>query len=186
MSRPAVFLDRDGVITQPVVTRSGERAPWTDAEVSFMSHAREAVQRLRSSGLLVVVVTNQPDVARDNITRAQADQINRRVDEEIGTDAIFMCPHDNSDSCGCRKPRPGLLFEAAETFSIDLARSWMVGDRWSDIAAGRAAGVKTVLVHSASSWKPTSAGAPAPDLQPDLCAADLAEAANLILGDGTP
>jgi D-glycero-D-manno-heptose 1,7-bisphosphate phosphatase len=92
------------------------------------------------------VVTNQPDIARGKITREAADQINRYVCETAAVDAIELCAHDDADDCDCRKPKPGMLLRAARRDGISLGHSFMVGDRWRDIEAGRRAGCRTVLI----------------------------------------
>jgi transaldolase len=144
--RPAVFLDRDGVLNEPTLIGNRPHPP-ADAEGLLLTvGAKEACQRLRNAGLLLVVVTNQPDVARGNQSAAGVDQINLALRRQIELDAIFVCPHDDADGCACRKPRPGMLLEAARQLGIDLAQSVMVGDRWRDVEAGRHAGCATVLV----------------------------------------
>jgi D-glycero-D-manno-heptose 1,7-bisphosphate phosphatase len=94
----------------------------------------------------VVVVTNQPDVARGRQSDEEAREINRVLERWIELDAVYMCPHDDTDNCSCRKPAPGLLLKAARELGLDLSRSFMVGDRWRDVEAGRRAGCKTVHI----------------------------------------
>jgi D-glycero-D-manno-heptose 1,7-bisphosphate phosphatase len=143
-----VFLDRDGVLNEATV---GDRCPGPPAsvdEVVIRDGVPEACRRLSGTGLLLIVVTNQPDIARGTTTWEVVDAINRHLTAELGLDATYMCRHDDGDACGCRKPAPGLLLEAAGDFGIDLARSVMVGDRWRDIEAGKRAGTRTVWVRS--------------------------------------
>ena len=109
---------------------------------------RAACTSLRNFGVLLLVVTNQPDIARGTATRDEVDAINQHLTAELGLDAVLVCPHDDADGCDCRKPKPGLLLRAAEQFGVDLGRSVMVGDRDRDIEAGRRAGVTTVWVRS--------------------------------------
>ena len=179
--RSAVFLDRDGVLNAPVATEPGHRPPWTIEELVVEPAAPAALQSLRRAGYLLIVVTNQPDIAAGRLDAAQADRINRRLAEVLRVDEIVVCPHATEEHCRCKKPAPGMLLDAARKWSIDLARSWMVGDRWVDIAAGRAAGVRTVLTENESSWNPTSAGAPPSDLGPDATVDGIATAATYIL-----
>ena len=181
----AVFLDRDGVLDEPVATATGERAPWSVEELVIVPAAAAAAGRLRAAGYALVVVTNQPDVGRGRLARDVADAINRQVQRVIGVDAIYTCFHGGHDPCPCRKPAPGLLLDAAADLGLDLTASWLVGDRWVDIAAGRAAGVATVLVERPGSWAPTSAGAPPPGMAPTAVAAGIDEAATIILDHGT-
>ena len=144
--RRAVFFDRDGVLNRAVVRDGRPFPPPSLAELDVPSDVAGLVQRLRRLGCLAIGATNQPDVARGTQTRAEADALNRRVAELAGLDAIAACYHDNADACACRKPAPGILLEAADRWGVDLARSFMVGDRWRDIAAGQRAGCRTVFI----------------------------------------
>lgn len=144
--KPAVFLDRDGVINTAIVREGRPYPPATAAESVVAPGVPEACRHLRSMGFLLVVVTNQPDIARGTLPPADLADIHTRLREQVPLDSIWVCPHDDSDRCACRKPAPGLLLRAAAFHGIDLTRSFMVGDRWRDIEAGRAAGCRTVLV----------------------------------------
>src|SRR5262245_38089554 len=152
---PAVFLDRDGVLNE--VRGSGDEAlsPRSVDEIRIVPSARQAVARLRAAGFMLIVITNQPDVARGTMSRERALEITEFVVRELGLDAAYVCLHDGSDGCGCRKPRGGLLVEAARDSALELERSWMIGDRWVDVAAGREAGVRTVLLDRPYSWTAT-------------------------------
>jgi D-glycero-D-manno-heptose 1,7-bisphosphate phosphatase len=146
--RRAIFLDRDGVLNEAMV-RDGRPLPPTSLDqVVIRPGVREACQRLRAAGLLLIVVTNQPDIARGTTTRQAVDAVNQHLSEQLDLDAVCVCAHDDADGCDCRKPAPGLLLASAERFGIDLGRSLMVGDRWRDIEAGARAGVTTVWVRS--------------------------------------
>jgi D-glycero-D-manno-heptose 1,7-bisphosphate phosphatase len=144
--RPAVFLDRDGVLNTAIIREGRPHPPASAEELVIAPGVPEACRRLRSLGFLLVVVTNQPDVARGTIDAADVTDIHTRLREQVPLDSIWVCPHDDRDRCSCRKPAPGLLHKAAAFHHIDLTRSFMVGDRWRDIEAGRAAGCRTVLV----------------------------------------
>ena len=144
--RPAVFLDRDGVLTEPVVVDGVPRPLPPEAGVRLLPGAQAACMRLREAGLSLICVTNQPDIARGTVSADAVDAVNRDLAGRLGLDAVLVCPHDDDDRCDCRKPLPGLLLQGARTFDIDLARSVMVGDRWRDIGAGRAAGCGTVFI----------------------------------------
>jgi D-glycero-D-manno-heptose 1,7-bisphosphate phosphatase len=148
MARPAVFLDRDGVLNEAVLRDGRPHPPTTADELVLRPGVAAACARLREAGYLLVMVTNQPDIARGTTTRAAVDRINDHLVAELGLDAVAVCPHDDADTCACRKPAPGLILEAAERLGVDLGASLMVGDRWRDIAAGAAAGVTTVWVRS--------------------------------------
>jgi D-glycero-D-manno-heptose 1,7-bisphosphate phosphatase len=144
--RRAVFLDRDGVLNEPVVVDGHPLPPDSVADVVLTRGAERACEALREAGFLLIVVTNQPDIARGTRDRAAVDAINDELRRRLGLDDVLVCPHDDGDGCSCRKPRPGLLLDAGERWRIGLADSVMVGDRWRDIEAGRGAGCRTVLV----------------------------------------
>jgi len=144
--RPAVFLDRDGVLNEAVVREGKPYPPQSPEEVVVVPGMAGACDRMRREGFVLVVVTNQPDVARGRQTAAGVEAINAVVRSQIPVDAVYVCPHDNADQCGCRKPKPGMLVAAARDLGIDLSRSFMVGDRWTDIAAGQGVGCRTVYI----------------------------------------
>jgi D-glycero-D-manno-heptose 1,7-bisphosphate phosphatase len=141
----AVFVDRDGVLNAVVVKGGWPYPPASAADLTFLPGVRERLDELKRLEVLVVCVTNQPDVARRTVTRATVDEINARVKAEMPLDDLLVCYHDDQDRCDCRKPRPGLLLEAARRFGIDLRRSYMIGDRWKDVACGAAAGCTTTV-----------------------------------------
>ncbi len=169
----AVFLDRDGVLNQVFVREGVTHPPAHVGEFTLLPGVPEAVCRLHAAGLPLVVVTNQPDVARGTQTREGVEAIHKRLRAELPLLDVLACYHDNEDDCACRKPRPGMLLEAARRWRLDLGRSFLVGDRWSDVAAGGAAGCRTVLVETPYSGRGRC--------QPDHCVRDLAEAAEWIL-----
>jgi D-glycero-D-manno-heptose 1,7-bisphosphate phosphatase len=142
--RATVFLDRDGVVNEAIVRDGRPLPPAAVDEVVIPTGVREACRLLSDAGLLLVLVTNQPDIARGTTSRQAVDAINGHLTHELNLDAAYVCPHDDSDACGCRKPAPGLLLDAAADLGVDLTRSVMVGDRWRDIEAGKRAGVTTV------------------------------------------
>jgi transaldolase len=144
--RPAVFLDRDGVLTEAVAVNGGPYPLPPEAGLRLLPGVRDACRALRQAGLTLICVTNQPDIARGIVSSAAVEAVNRDLAAELDLDAVYMCPHDDDEHCDCRKPLPGLLLRAALAFDIDLARSVMVGDRWRDIGAGRAAGCTTVFI----------------------------------------
>jgi D-glycero-D-manno-heptose 1,7-bisphosphate phosphatase len=140
----AVFLDRDGVLNRAVVRDGKPYPPATVDDLEILPGAAGALARLKAAGYALVVVTNQPDIARGTTTRAAVDAIHTRLAALLPIDEFRVCPHDDSDACACRKPRPGLLVDPPTN---DVAASVMVGDRWRDIEAGRAAGcAATVLI----------------------------------------
>ncbi len=144
--RKAVFLDRDGVLNRAVVRDGRPYPPASLDELELLPGVATACAALRASGYLLILVTNQPDVARGTQTMASVAAMNRVLVEKLRLDGCEVCPHDDADGCGCRKPEPGLLTTAARAFDIDLAGSFMVGDRWRDVEAGRRAGCPTVFI----------------------------------------
>ena len=149
------------------------RAAATVDELEILEEAREGCRVLRDAGFLLICVTNQPEIARGGVDPAQVEAINRLLAAELDLDEVVVCPHDDADDCGCRKPRPGMILDAAERHGIDLARSFTVGDRWRDVEAGRAAGTTTVLIDRGYD-EPLVA-------EPDRVTGGLAEAAEWIV-----
>jgi D-glycero-D-manno-heptose 1,7-bisphosphate phosphatase len=172
-SRKAVFLDRDGVLNR-VVVRGGRPHPPDDlASLELLTGAAEACATLRGAGFLLIVVTNQPDIARGTRTREEVDALNQRLSELLPVDEFRVCPHDDCDRCECRKPSAGLLVAAARERGLDLRHSVMVGDRWRDIEAGKRAGCWTVFIdYGYSERRPET---------PDLTVRSLGEAVPWIL-----
>jgi len=146
IGRRAVFLDRDGVINRAVVRAGRPYPPRELEEVEIVPGVPEALQRLRDAGFDLIVVTNQPDVARGTTSLAAVERINVYLRSTLGLDTILTCVHDDVDGCACRKPRPGFLLQMSQERGLSLARSFMVGDRWRDIETGRNAGCRTVFI----------------------------------------
>jgi D-glycero-D-manno-heptose 1,7-bisphosphate phosphatase len=164
----AAFLDRDGVLVESIMRDGKPTAPRTLEEFRLVDGAGAQVARLKSAGLRCIVVTNQPEVARGLIDPAVLTQMNARLP---GVDDVWVCAHDSDTGCACHKPKPGLLIESAKKWSVDVRRSFMVGDRWRDVDAGRAAGAFSILIRHSYS------GTPAADAEVD----SLAAAVDLIL-----
>jgi D-glycero-D-manno-heptose 1,7-bisphosphate phosphatase len=174
----AVFLDRDGVLNRVFLHEDGKtHPPASPDELEVLPGVTDACQSLRRAGFLLIVVTNQPDVARGAQPREVVEAINRQLRRQVPLDDIRVCYHDQTDNCPCRKPQPGMLLGAASAWGIDLRESFMIGDRWTDIVAGGRAGCKTVLVHAA--------GAGVRRCQPDFQAASLQEAVEWIFRQST-
>lgn len=144
--RHAVFLDRDGVLNRAIVVEGTPHPPANPAEFEVLPGAVQACKELKQAGFLLIVVTNQPDVARGTQQREVVEAINAVLLSEIPIDDIRVCYHDDQDRCSCRKPLPGMLMRAAKEWQIDLSASYMVGDRCKDIETGRKAGCKTILI----------------------------------------
>ena len=144
----AVFLDRDGVVNRAVLKDGRPLAPRSIKEFKLLPKVAQAVKDLRRAGYLVIVATNQPDVGAGKQSRASVEDIHSRLRRAVPVDGIKVCYHTDQDACGCRKPKPGMLVEAASEFGIDLKNSFMIGDRWRDIEAGKAAGCGTLWIRS--------------------------------------
>jgi len=142
----AVFLDRDGTLNASVVREGRPYPPASVDELRLLDGVAEACAELSGAGYKLVVVTNQPDIARGTQSGDVVDAINARLRNLVVVDAVEVCPHDNDDGCDCRKPRPGMLLRAARQHDIVLADSVTVGDRWCDVEAGRRAGTRTVFI----------------------------------------
>jgi D-sedoheptulose 7-phosphate isomerase len=170
----AVFLDRDGVINRASIRDGKPFSPGTMEELEILPGVPEALRQLKSHGYKLLVVTNQPDVGRGKQSRQSLDAIHRDLLERFPLDDILVCCHTDDDRCDCRKPLPGMLIEAAKKHNIDLASSFMVGDRWRDIDAGYNAGCRTILIDYGYSER-------SPEHLPDLRVGSLAEAADWII-----
>jgi D-glycero-D-manno-heptose 1,7-bisphosphate phosphatase len=142
----AVYLDRDGVINQLIIRNGKAQAPYTLEEFALFPGVEEACHALKQASYLLIVVTNQPDVARGWVNIESVEAINNRILELLPIDDIEICFHTDVDQCHCRKPMPGMLLETAKQWNINLQQSFMVGDRYGDISAGCIAGCTTILV----------------------------------------
>ena len=172
MSR-AVFLDRDGVLNR-VVLRDGRPSPPSSVdELEMLPGVAGALASLRRAGFRLIVVTNQPDVRTGRQRREIVEAMHERLRQALPIDEIRVCYHTDEDGCGCRKPKPGLLLDAARTWGLDLSRCVLVGDRWRDIEAGKAAGCQTILVKASYAERQAE--------EPDAVVSSLAEASALIL-----
>ncbi len=170
--RKAVFLDRDGVINRSEVRGGKPYAPTRAEDFELLPGAADAMVALRAAGWLVIVVTNQPDLATGKQSRTGIDAMHQPLRDAGMVDDIKVCPHVDADHCACRKPRPGMLLDAAREWGIDLNASIMVGDRWRDIEAGQAAGCRTIFVdHGYAEKQPE---------RPDSVVMSLAQAQELI------
>lgn len=128
--------------------------------MEFTEDARQALERLQSAGFARIVVTNQPDIARGTLDERVVRQMHERLLARLSIDAVYVCPHDNDQECECRKPKPGLILQAAEEHELDLVRCCLIGDRWVDLGAAEAAGIDGILLQMPHSWNPTSMGTP--------------------------
>ena len=144
--RRAVFLDRDGVITRTVLRNGRPCSPRTMEEFAWEDGVQKELMRFKDNGLILIVVTNQPDIARYKMSMDTLNAMTDRIYSEIPVNAVLVCPHDDIDGCNCRKPKPGMLFEAAKVWGIDCTCSFMIGDGWKDMGAGQAAGCTTIIL----------------------------------------
>lgn len=154
-SLKAVFLDRDGIVNRAIVRDGKPFPPATSEELEIPSGTFTSLLQLANVGYVLIGITNQPDVARGSQSRQTVESFNTFLLSKLPIREIFVCYHDDMDNCDCRKPKPGLILQAAKKYSLDLSQSWMIGDRWKDIAAGQAIGLKTIFVdyHYAETYK---------------------------------
>ena len=145
-SLKAVFLDRDGVLNRAIV-RDGKPYPPADlAALEILPDVPEALAALKAAGFLLLVVTNQPDVARGRQQRTVVESIHEKLRRSLPIDDFFVCYHDDRDACDCRKPKPGLLLQAAAKYRLEMTACYLIGDRWRDIDAGHRAGCTTIWI----------------------------------------
>jgi D-glycero-D-manno-heptose 1,7-bisphosphate phosphatase len=171
--RSAVFLDRDGVLNRAIVREGRPCPPASLSELEILPGVPQALARLRRGGLLTLVVTNQPDVATGKTTQAIVDQIHDYLRRTLALDHIYVCTCVEGPGCDCYKPRPGMLLQAAAEWGVDTGKSFMIGDRWRDVGAGRAAGCRTIFIdYNYAERRPDT---------PDFLARDLAEAVDIVL-----
>jgi D-glycero-D-manno-heptose 1,7-bisphosphate phosphatase len=174
----AVFLDRDGVLNEAPVRDGKPLSPMTLAEVVIPPDVPGALSQLRQSGFRLIMTTNQPNIARGSQSREAVYAINRYVSETLQLHGTEICEHDDADNCDCRKPKPGMLLRAAKLHHIALRESFMIGDRWRDIEAGRRAGCRTILIgHGYGEDMKSTA---------DAMVATLSDAAAWILAQSSP
>jgi D-glycero-D-manno-heptose 1,7-bisphosphate phosphatase len=171
--RRAVFLDRDGVINRSPCIDGKPRAPRRLEDFRLLPGTAAAVSALKRAGFLAIVVTNQPDVGNGLMTREALDAMHARLVRTVAVDAVLVCPHRQDEGCECRKPKPGLIRRAIAQFAIDPSASYLIGDRWSDVAAGKAAVLTTIFLDRGDAEaKPERA---------DLVVKSLPQAARVIL-----
>ena len=178
--KPAVFLDRDGTISE---------------EVGYLNHvsrfcmfpfAPAAIRKLNESGLLVFVITNQSGVARGYYPESLVHTVHDLMTQQLTKagahlDGIYYCPHTSADACACRKPGPGMLDQASTAHDVDLRRSFVVGDRHGDVELAHRVGARSIMVRTGYGEGEILWHAPKWTLKPDFIAADLAVAADWIL-----
>ena len=171
----AVFLDRDGVINRALERDCKPFPPRSLDEFEILPEVPAACAKLKAAGFLLVVATNQPDVGRGTLKKELVETIHVHLMKQLPIDRVDVCfhPGQGKSDCDCRKPKPGMLQRAARELGIDLARSWMVGDRWRDVDCGHAAGCRTIFIDRGYAEELKQ--------KPDFSAGNLAAAADIIL-----
>jgi D-glycero-D-manno-heptose 1,7-bisphosphate phosphatase len=139
-------VDRDGVLVHAVQHGDWVHGPLALDEFRMFAHIGEPIRKLRDAGFLIVLATNQPAIARGQLSWQTLNEMHRRLQEAVSFDAIKVCPHTDSDRCHCRKPKPGLLLDAASELNLDLAKSYFIGDTDRDVEAAKGAGVTPILI----------------------------------------
>ncbi len=174
----AVFLDRDGVINRALEREEKPYPPRNLSEFEILPEVPEACARLKAAGFLLIIATNQPDVGRGTLEKSVVEEIHAHLLTQLPIDRVEVCYHAGKgvSECDCRKPKPGMLLRAARELNIDLARSWMVGDRWRDVDCGHNAGCQTILIDRGYAEELKR--------QPDFRAKDLMRAVEMILAEG--
>ena len=143
---PAIFLDRDGVINCSEVVDGKPYAPSSYKNFKLLPNTQECLIKIKSMGFLTIVVTNQRDIGNNRTSYLEINKMHKELYTFKTIDKIYICPHSQDKNCECRKPKPFLFFKARDKFNINMKKSWMVGDRYSDIDAGKAAGLRTVFI----------------------------------------
>ncbi|MCH7831510.1 MAG: HAD-IIIA family hydrolase [Proteobacteria bacterium] len=144
--KKAVFFDRDGVLVRSLVGDGKPYAARTIEEFEILPESGGVTRDLAEAGFPLLVFTNQPDVGNGLVERSVVEEMNRILQQTLPLTAVKVCYHSQTEGCACRKPKPGMLIEAAREFDLDLSQSYVVGDRKSDIEAGNAAGCFTIFI----------------------------------------
>ena len=164
MKNKAIFIDRDGVINKVIMRNEEPSSPWKLEEFEIFPNVKECLETFKEMGFLNIVFTNQPDISRGFLKMEDLEKMHKIISETLPVDEIKFCPHDNKDNCSCRKPKPGLILEAVKKWSIDLKKSYVVGDGWKDIEAGETVGCRTFLLRREYNKNRRETGGVPPDL----------------------
>ncbi len=143
-----VFIERDGVLNQVRIERQHQISPLTLGEFHINQEAVVLLNKLKASGLVLIATANQPGLSCGYQNRREMDRMHDQMRRALPLDDIMVCPHDETDRCPCRKPKPGLLVEAAFKWKLDLDRSFVISDKWQDAEAARTAGCTSLLMQS--------------------------------------
>ena len=168
----AIFLDRDGVINEAIVVDNKPYPPNTIDDVYIFPEMKDMLRMFNKMGYINIIITNQPDVAKGKQTRENVEAINNIIKWNLSIDDVFTCYHSDEDNCNCRKPKIGSFLMAKEKYNLDLRKSWMIGDRWSDIEAGYAAGCSTIFIDRGYKEKQS--------FRNDFCVVDIKEIMEII------
>ena len=147
-NRKAIFLDRDGTLNKVYIENGLPISPSSLNKFKIIKGVKKSINRLKKLNFLCILITNQPDVFRGKISKKTVVKMNSYIKKKIKLDDMFVCYHDNEHNCSCRKPKPGLLVKASKKWKIDLNKSFMIGDRWKDILAGKKVGCKTIFINN--------------------------------------
>ena len=143
-----VFIERDGVLNQARVERQHQVSPLTLEEFKVNPEAAALLKQLKAAGMTIIVTTNQPGISRGYLNRRELDRMHDVLRRALPIDDILICAHDDTDRCPCRKPKPGMLAEAAFKYRLALDRSFVISDKWQDAEAARAVGCTSLLINS--------------------------------------
>ncbi len=146
--KQGVFIERDGVLNLVKVERQHQVLPSTLEELQVNHAAAPLLEKLKQAGLILIATTNQPGISRGYQNRRELDRMHDLLRRTLKLDDFLVCPHDETDRCPCRKPKPGLLVEAAFKWHLDLDRSFVISDKWQDAEAARTAGCTSLLINS--------------------------------------
>ena len=146
--KAAVFLERDGILNLAATQNGRQVTPSTADEFKVNPEALDTLEELQAQGFLLIATTNQPRISRGTLSRRELDIMHMILRRNLPIDDLFLCPHDEADRCPCRKPKPGLITEAAFKYHIDLDRSFVISDKWQDAEAARFAGCTSILIDS--------------------------------------
>ncbi|HZR19247.1 MAG TPA: HAD-IIIA family hydrolase [Verrucomicrobiae bacterium] len=146
--KPAVFIERDGILNAVTAVGRQQVSPLTLEQFHVKTEVVPLLHEIKAAGLLIIVTTNQPGISRGHLARRDLDRMHQNLRATFAVDDLLLCPHEDADRCHCRKPRPGLLLEAAHKWGIDLNRSFVMSDKWQDAEAARRAGATSLLVES--------------------------------------
>jgi len=142
----AVFLDRDGVINKAIIKNGKIYSPMNLSEFVFVQNIAEQINKIKDAGYYIIVVTNQPEIARGSMDICELNKMTKNIRDNLPVNQVLICPHDDADNCSCRKPKPGMLFDAAKKHEVDLTQSFLVGDGWKDMGAAKNAGCMGILI----------------------------------------